>query len=171
LAGGPPLSLASTPDGRGGSWAGDTIVYSPYIYSTIFRVPANGGKATEATKMDSSLHTTHRWPRFLPDGKHFLYLAAHHMGGKEGNAAIYAATLDGAAPKLILHTNGSVFYSLGHLFTYRDGSLMAQEFDPERLELKGTATPVGEVLRESGNWGVIASASDTGLLLFQSPGE
>jgi len=48
---------------------------------------------------------------------------------------------------------------------------MAHEFDPDRLELRVDSRPIGEVLRESGNWGVIASASDNGVLLFQSAGE
>ena len=170
-AGGPPLSLAPATDARGGTWAGDVIVFSPYIYEAIYRVPASGGKAVRVTALDRSQHTTHRWPHFLPDGKHFLYLAAHHMSGKEGNSGIYAGSIDGGTPKFILHTNGSVFYSSGELLYYRDGSLMAQEFDANRLELRGDARPMGQVLRESGNWGVIASASENGVLLFQSPGE
>jgi hypothetical protein len=93
------------------------------------------------------------------------------MSGREDSSEIYGASLDGSTNKLILKSNGSAFFSSGYLFTYRDGSLMAQPFDLGRLELTGSATPIGEVLRESGNWGVIASASDTGLLLYQSPGE
>lgn len=48
---------------------------------------------------------------------------------------------------------------------------MAQEFDADRLELKGDPRSIGTVLREAGNWRVIASASKNGVLLFQSPGE
>jgi Tol biopolymer transport system component len=171
LAGGPPISLARATDGRGGTWAGDVILFTPYIYEAIYRVSASGGKAVPVTAVDRSQHSTHRWPHFLPDGKHFLYLAAHHMSGKEGNSAIYVASIDGGNPKVILHTNGSAFYSSGELLYFRDGSLMAQEFDADRLELRGDVRPIAEVLREGGNWGVIASASENGVLLFQSPGE
>jgi Tol biopolymer transport system component len=168
LDGGPPMSLASAADARGGTWAGDTILFSPYIYETVYRIPASGGKPIAITRMDHAQHSTHRWPHFLPDGKHFLYLAAHHLTGTSG---IFAASLDGDTPKLIVRTNGSAFYASGQLFYFRDGSLMAQEFDPDRLELKGEARSMGAVLRESGNWGVIASASQNGVLLFQSAGE
>jgi len=171
IAGGPPLSLAPAPDGRGGSWARDTIVFSPYIYEGISRIPASGGKAVPVTVLDRSQHSTHRWPHFLPDGKHFLYAAVHHMGGKEENSGIYAASLDGGNPKFILRTNGSAFCASGELLYFRDGSLMAQEFDVDRLEVKGEARPIGPVLREGGNWGVIATASENGVLLFQSSGE
>jgi eukaryotic-like serine/threonine-protein kinase len=171
IAGGPATSLAPATDARGGTWAGDTILFTPYIYEAIYRVPASGGKPIAVTVLDRSQHTTHRWPHFLPDGKHFLYLAAHHVSGKDENSAVYAGSTDGGNPKLILHTNGSTFYSSGQLLYFRDGSLMAQEFDVGRLELRGVAIPVEGVLRESGNWGVIASASENGVLVLQSPGD
>ena len=168
LAGGPPMSLAPTVDARGGSWAGDVILFVPYIYETVYRVPASGGKPVAVTTLDHAQHSTHRWPYFLPDGKHFLYLAAHHLNG---NAGIYAGSIDGGAPKFIVQSNGGAFYASGQLLYFRDGSLIAQEFDADRLELKGEARAIGPVLRESGNWGVIASASENGVLFFQSPGE
>jgi len=171
IAGGPPISLARATDGRGGTWAGNVILFTPYIYEAIYRISASGGKPVPVTALDRSLHTTHRWPDFLPDGKHFLYLAAHHMSGREGNSAIYAGSLDGGNPKFIVHSNGGAFYSSGELLYFRDGSLMAQEFDANRLELREDARPIGQVLRENGNWGVIASASENGVVLFQSPGE
>jgi len=171
IAGGPPTSLAPATDARGGTWAGDTILFAPYIYEAIYRVPASGGKPAPVTTVDRSQYSTHRWPRFLPDGKHFLYLAAHHMTGKEGNSAIYEASIDGGNPKLVVHANGSAFYSSGNILYFRDGILMAQEFDPSRMELRGDPIPIGQVLREVGNWGVIATASDNGVLLFQSSGE
>ena len=171
LSGGPPMSLAPAPDGRGGTWTGDVILFAPYIYEVIYRVPASGGEEVPVTTLDRSQHTTHRWPRFLPDGKHFLYLAAHHMSSKEENSGIYAASIDGGSPKFILRTKGAAFYSSGELLYFRDGSLMAQEFDKDRLELRGDARPIDPVLREGGNWGVIASASENGVLLFQSSGE
>lgn len=171
LAGGPPISLARATDGRGGTWTGDVILFTPYIYEAIYRVSASGGNPLPVTAVDRSQHSTHRWPYFLPDGKRFLYLAAHYLSGKEGNPGIYVGSIDGGNPKFILHTNASAIYSSGELLYFRDGSLMAQEFDTDRLELRGDARPIGEVLRESGNWGVIVSASENGVLLFQSPGE
>jgi Tol biopolymer transport system component len=168
LAGGPPLVLASAPDGRGGTWAGDTILFTPDIYQVIYRVSASGGQPSPVTKLDRSQHTTHRWPHFLPDGKHFLYLAANHISGKEGNSAIYGASVEGGEAKFIFRNNGSVLFASGYLAYFRDGTLMAQEFDPGRTELRGDATPVGEVLRETGNWGVMATASENGVLIYQS---
>jgi len=170
-SGGPPLILAPADDGRGGTWAGETILYAPYIYGGIWRVPAAGGKPEQATTPDATLHTTHRWPRFLPDGKHFLYLAQHHSGRSQTSSGIYVVSLSGGTPKMVLHSDAMAFYSSGYLLYYRDGSLMAQKFDGGTLELKGDATAVGQVLRDPGNWNVLASASDNGVLLYQSAGE
>src|SRR5262249_24494345 len=64
----------------------------------------------------------------------------------------------------------SAFYSSGNLLWFRAGSLMAQAFDAKHMQLRGDPRPIGQVLWEAGNWGVIASASDNGVLLFQSPG-
>src|SRR5262249_7523861 len=52
LAGGPPLNLAPAPDGRGGAWAGDVILFTPFIYEAIYRVPASGGKPVAVTAVD-----------------------------------------------------------------------------------------------------------------------
>ena len=50
------------------------IVFSPVPHPRALQVSASGGTPTPLTKLDPSLHTSHRWPFFLPDGKHFLYL-------------------------------------------------------------------------------------------------
>jgi serine/threonine protein kinase len=171
LAGGPPTSLAPAPDARGGTWARNMILLTPDIYEVIYRVPASGGKPVPVTALDRLQHTTHRWPYFLPDGKHFLYLAANHVSGKPESSAIYAGSIDGGNPKFILQTNARALYSSGNLLFFRDGTLMAQEFDAVRLELRGDATPIGQVLREIGNWGIMASASENGVLVFQEGGE
>ena len=171
LAGGPPVNLAPAADGRGATWAGETILFTPFIYDAIYRVSASGGRPVPVTTLDRPQQTTHRWPRFLPDGKHFLYLGASHLSDTAATSAIFAGSIDGGKPKFILNSNGSAFYSSGNLLFFQDGSLLAQEFDPNALELRGDVRPIGQVLREGGNWGVIASASDNGVLLFQSPGE
>ena len=170
LAGGPPVNLAPAPDARGGSWAGDVILFTPDIYEVIYRVPANGGKPIAVTTLDRSQHTTHRWPHFLPDGKHFLYLAANHISDTPEKSAIYAASIDGGNAKQILQTNARALYSSGNLLYFRDGSLMAQPFDVSHLRLEGDAAPIGQVLRENGNWGMMASASENDVLIFQGAG-
>jgi len=171
IAAGPPVSLARADYPRGGAWAGNTILYAPYLYDTIWRVPAGGGVAARVTKLDPALHTTHRWPQFLSDGKHFVYLAQNHLGGKREAGGIYGASLDGGAPKFIVRTEGSAIYSSGYLLYYQDGSLLAQQLDEKTMALKGNATVLGQVLRDTGDFEMFATASRNGMLLFQSAGE
>src|SRR5271169_655460 len=76
-SGGPAQEICDAPQGRGGTWnsTGD-IVFAPTISSPLYRVSANGGVPTKVTELDATLgESTHRWPEFLPDGEHFLYLA------------------------------------------------------------------------------------------------
>ena len=54
---------------------------------------AGGGTPQRLTKFEGGRHTTHRWPTFLPDGKHFLFFGTNHSGGSE--AGIYYGSLAG----------------------------------------------------------------------------
>ena len=80
--GGPVVTLANAPNPRGGAWgAAGVIVFTADYTSGLMKVNAQGGTAEPATVLDRTKHSTHRWPWFLPDGKHFLFLAANHTGG------------------------------------------------------------------------------------------
>jgi serine/threonine protein kinase len=76
-SGGPAQSIAEAPTPRGGSWNKDgAIVFTPDASTPLYRVSATGGEPTQVTTLDESRQeTSHRWPFFLPDGRHFLYLA------------------------------------------------------------------------------------------------
>src|SRR5262249_36604381 len=73
-AGGPVLTICDAADGRGGTWGRDgVIVFEPHFREPLARVSASGGPVTAGTKLDESRReTTHRFPFFLPDGKHLL---------------------------------------------------------------------------------------------------
>ncbi len=71
--GGSVTILAEAPNARGGSWSQDNvIIYEPDYRDSLWRISASGGIPQRLTKFDGAKHTTHRWPSFLPDGKHFL---------------------------------------------------------------------------------------------------
>ena len=65
---------------------------------------AQGGAVTPATVLEPKKHTTHRWPWFLPDGKHFLFLANSHTGGDAKQNGVYFASVDGRESRLVLAT-------------------------------------------------------------------
>jgi hypothetical protein len=76
IAGGALQTLANAPIGLGGTWNADgTIVYAPSTGSPLSRVPAGGGRAVDATRLNPPQQMDHRFPYFLPDGRHFLFFA------------------------------------------------------------------------------------------------
>ncbi len=159
--------------GRGGAWAASgVIVFSPGPTGPLMRVNASGGNPVEVTKIDTRQHSSHRWPFFLPDGKHFLYLALNHDRAQSGNDAIYYASLDGRREnRVLLRTQSSAVYAGGFLLFARGDQLMAQVFDPANGSLSGEAQSVAKgVISDATTWHTDASAADNGLLVFGSGG-
>ena len=99
----PPVqTLADAPDPRGGTWSPDgVIVFARNIEDGLYRVPAAGGEVTPVTTLDrGKRENSHRWPQFLPDGRHILFFArssAQHQG-------IYVGTPGSNDWKLLLRT-------------------------------------------------------------------
>jgi eukaryotic-like serine/threonine-protein kinase len=171
LAGGPPSVLCDAPAGRGGSWnAGGTIVFAPQWGSPLYAVSAEGGTPRSVTMLDTtSLDRNHRWPHFLPDGNRFLYVYQQDPGGTdiEPNGA-YAGLLDGSIDKFLTRTSSQVVYASGYLIFVREGILLAQAFDTEKLELQGEAIALAEWIQ--GNVMFSRSAFDVspaGVLVYQ----
>ncbi len=166
-SGGPPQALCDAPNGRGGSWSQEgTVVFSPNFDDPLYRVPAAGGVATPVAKLDQSRQeNSHRWPYFLPDGRHFLYWA--RSGSVEYNGT-YVGSLDGQEPKLVLRGNSDAVYAPpGYLLFVRDRSLMAQPFDARSMLASGDAFPVAEQVRvNAGAYKALFSVSQNGVLAY-----
>ncbi len=165
--GGPVITLASATDPRGGSWsARGVIVFAPDYRTPIFRVAADGGPAVATTVLDSTLHEeTHRYPFFLPDGRHFLYLARRAGAGAGAEPTIYAGALDSPERVGVVGVASNVVYASGHLLYVRQSVLMAQPFDAKRLRVNGAAVSLLPDVRmdERFSRGVF-SASQNGIL-------
>jgi len=168
-AGGPVTTLADVPNGRGGSWGRDDIIlYSPDFFDALYRIGAAGGHPARVTTLDPAKHTTHRWPFFLPDGKHFLYLATNHSGGAREQNGIYFASLDGKENKFLVASDGNAQYASGYLLFQSQAALVAQPFDPARGELSGEPIPVADkVQSDSGLWRSLFTVSENGMLAYQ----
>ena len=100
-AGGPPITLCEVPNGRGGAWGSQgTIVFTPTPNSPLMRVPAGGGTPEPASKLNVAQgENSHRWPTFLPDGKHFIYWSRNSRGAQEH--LLYAGSLDSLEAKTL----------------------------------------------------------------------
>jgi Tol biopolymer transport system component len=144
LSGGPVQTVCDAPSGRGGTWNKDgVIVFAPETNVGLYRVPASGGTPTQISKRDMSRgEDGHRWPMFLPDGKHYLYLAANFTGQKGVNA-IFVGSLDSNEKHFVVEAAANAAYAApGYLLFYRDKTLLAQRFDLKRFALTGEPTTI-----------------------------
>jgi eukaryotic-like serine/threonine-protein kinase len=168
-SGGPVQELCDAPQGRGGSWnSNGDIVFAPAISSPLFRISANGGVPTKVTELDATLgETTHRWPEFLPDGEHFLYLARQLAENKP--AGIFVASLRAAPRKKLMDHLTEAQYAPGYLLFVHNNTLLAKAFDVENMSLKGEAMPVaGDVANEASFLRAGFSVSQAGQLVYRS---
>jgi len=170
-AGGPPITLCEAPMGRGGTWNLDgVIIFAPNNTGALHRVSASGGASSEVTKLDEARgELSHRWPCFLPDGRHFLYLGRGSILSEGETAAICVASLDSQGSKLLLRANSNTAYTQGHLLYLREGALLAQPFDARRLETTGDAFPIAEQIQHIPALGRgVFSVSENGVLAYQT---
>src|SRR5205085_11607467 len=138
LDGGLVRTLAVATFGMGGSWGSDgTILFSPNPASPIWRVAASGGERTQVTTLASG-QAYHSFAHLLPDGRHFLYFAA----GRPDVAGVFLGSLDGSTPRKLVDADAPAVVARGHLLFVRQGTLFAQRFATERLELDGTPFPL-----------------------------
>jgi serine/threonine protein kinase len=165
-SGGPAIVVAAAPADQGGSWNRDgTILFVPDIAKGLYRVPAAGGNPVLVIAVDAFKYVN---PRFLPDGKHFLFRTSS-MSSDPAALGTYFASLDGKERRLVMRGFGRTAYASGFLLYLREGILMAQAFDPERGQLKGHPHPVAEHMPVDAVTGQF-DVSQNGILIYQASG-
>jgi Tol biopolymer transport system component len=169
-SGGSLLAICDAERGVGGTWNRDgTIVFAPAPTSPLFRVSAGGGQATPVTKLDASRHeTAHRYPHFLPDGRHFLYMAANLSAAPNNPAnAIRVGSLDGKEDRPLVAMAANPLFASDHLLYGREGTLLAQRLN-EHLEAVGEPIPVAQRVGNPSTWWSFTgfTVSNNGLLLY-----
>jgi serine/threonine protein kinase len=171
-SGGPPETICDAPAARGGTWSRDgTIVFTPSTRDPLHRVPSSGGTSVPITKLDSTKgEISHRWPAFLPDGRHFLFVSFNAIGGSDqSNNSIFVGSLDSQKTELLVRANSNAAYAPpGYLLYWRENTLLAQPFNARSLRLTGERFPVAESVQYAQGFGnAIFSVSDNGLLAYQ----
>jgi eukaryotic-like serine/threonine-protein kinase len=166
-SGGPVQVLCPGPEGRGGTWNRDgLIVFAPSPFAGLFRVAATGGAPVAVTKLDTARHEdTHRWPQFLPDGRHFLYLA---RTTDIATSEIHLGSIDSVEPVSVLGATGNPVYAPPGLLLYpRADILVAQPFDADRFRVSGESVPIADQISWNGNVNYSAfSVSTNGVLAY-----
>ena len=170
IEGGSARVLADIGNARGGSWSRDgVILYAPNPAGPLFRVPATGGPPSAATRIDAAQQISHRFPKFLPDGRHFLYYV---QGSPESNG-VYIGELNGSSkPRLFDADAAAVYASSGHLLFVLQGTLFAQRFDTDKLALMGDPIPVADQIAENlVNQEAALSTSASGSVVYRTGSE
>jgi len=143
LSGGPAQVLCDAPDPRGASWSRDgVIVFSGRVSDGLYRIPAGGGAPTAATTLDAATREiSHRWPNFLPDGRHFLFYVS---GGQPERSGVYVGELGSARKTLLVSGARRASYGQGYLFFTRSRMLFARRFDPKDLKMIGEPISIAD---------------------------
>jgi Tol biopolymer transport system component len=162
ITGGGPQSLCDvTGIFTGGTWGRDDVILFATTGAALLRVSAAGGQPTPATTLDRGRQeANHRRPSFLPDGRHFTYVA------QPGNA-IYIGSLDSSETTRLLNADSAAVYSAGHLLFVRQGTLLAQTFDAGRLKVSGDVVPIAESIgSNAAAAGAGFAASESGVVVY-----
>ncbi len=168
IAGGPPQTLCDASGNRGGTWnRNDVILLAPDFNGPIYRVSVTGGMAKTQTALDPSRQEySHRWPQFLPDGKHFLYVA---LSANPEHAGIYVGSLESNESRRLTGAYSSIGYISGYLLYVRGKTLLAHPFDSSRLELIGEPIPVVSGVGSAVGIGIAHfSVSESGVLAYHA---
>jgi eukaryotic-like serine/threonine-protein kinase len=177
VTGGLPQNLAEITGLQTGTWNRDGIIVfrsngEDSQDGSLYAVSAAGGPLTRVTTLDTSRgELSHNWPHFLPDGRHFLYLA--NSSQPENDAIVYVGSLDTRERVRLLGSDSNVSYAAGHLIYMRGNTLLAQPFDPQALRVTGDATPIAEqVERNPGSRrGAFCTSATGDVLAYRSLGE
>jgi len=163
IDGGSVRTLASgIPVPLGGTWNADgTILFGNNPGGPIFRVSDTGGETTAITRVETPQQRGHQYPQFLPDGRHFLFFVT----GSPEARGVYVGRLDGSDTKRLFDSDvPAVYAGRGHLLLVREGKLLVQEFDPDRLELRGDPYAIADQVTEH----TALSASASGAIAYRT---
>ncbi|HEY7445046.1 MAG TPA: protein kinase [Vicinamibacterales bacterium] len=177
IQGGPPQALAEAPGALNGATSNKdgVVVFGVFAPNPLFRVSDAGGTVVPVTALAKG-ETNHRWPQFLPDGRHFLYM---RVSADPDRTGVYVGSVDAKpeeqSPTRLLATNRQAYYAAepsgatGHLVFLRDTTLMAQSFDPVRLAFAGEPAPIADNVDSFAAAAAgLFSVSETGTLVYRS---
>jgi Tol biopolymer transport system component len=163
IAGGSVQTIAETKAAAGGSWNRDGTIILGDPTGVLMRVSAAGGQVAPLTTLDTAQKESgHLVPQFLPDGRRFLFTALPRNVVKLGS-------LDSPAQLEVLHAGTHAVYAPpGYLLYTRQGTLVAHPFDAASGTVSGDPHPFAEGVRLlNGTYGLF-SASENGVLVYES---
>jgi Tol biopolymer transport system component len=144
-AGGDVDVLDDVKNARGGAWnKNDQILFAPTSDGPLFVIPAAGGDVRQVTALDTTRgETGHRFPTFLPDGRHFLYTA---LPPHDGKFTIRVGQIEGGKSDSVAALGSGARYAAPGYLLYQDGlAVMALRFGAGSHKVKGPPVTLREV--------------------------
>ena len=161
LAGGPPIIVADTAEGRGIGWeSNESLLFGPGRVTAIWRVSASGGAPQAVTKVQPG-ENSETQPEGLPGGQAILYRADSITTHQ-----IYAQSLVTGQRHFIDRGSNPHYLRSGHIAYVQDGTLVVAPFDLARLEKTGRQTVVATDLREMWTGTAQVAVSQTGSFAY-----
>jgi Tol biopolymer transport system component len=164
--GGGLKELSSTPVGTGGTWSREgVILYTIVPDGPIYRVADTGGPSTLVpAPAREERERGHRYPQFLPDGRHYLYYMA-----EADVRGVYVGRLDAPDRRKLFDADAAaVFVPPERIMFLRAGRLYVQRFDPEALALEGEPVLLAQGVVVDASGAMAASASSVGSLGYRT---
>jgi Tol biopolymer transport system component len=136
---GGPVQVIANLQGGWGSWSGERLLiieWGPNTSDSIQLMPAAGGKTSKLTEGKAAWDL---WPSFLPDGDHFVFFRGikAEKPGTAGASGIYVGSIRERTVKRILNVRSRADVRGDSIYYVRDGTLVKQKFDVDRLEVSG----------------------------------
>lgn len=135
--------ICDAPDARGGAWGDGVVVFASHVDGPLFQVPADGGHPAKLTALDATRQeASHRLPSFLPDGRHFLFMA---QSGRPEHNVVHVGSIDSTEVTPLAIVGSKAIYNDGYLvYAQPGGRLVAQQFSTSSLTLEGEPFAIGD---------------------------
>ncbi len=154
--------------GFDGTWARDGTILFFNGGTGILRIAPGGGQPTVLPGYEPSSERIDRWPKFLPDGRHFLFLSTNT---EQAKSEIFIGSAESSERKRIMPADSNAMYvpapaGDGYVVFARDGALFAQAFDAKALAVTGEPFRIAEQIRVNLNSRAYFSLSENGTLIY-----
>ena len=168
VGGGAVKPLCAVPSGRGGSWSPDgTIIFAPAARgaSPLQRVNAAGGVSEPVTQSVQG-ELVQRFPQVLPGGRAVLYHVTVRPADYETAKVVVQPLPSGE--RRVLRDGGYFprYLPSGHLLYIHGGTLFAQLFDVDRLQVSGNPVPIMDNIQIANEGSALYAVSESGTLAY-----
>ncbi len=167
VAGGPPQLICDGGIEALPNWgpSGQILFIQLGPSAGLWAVDAAGGEPRRIRGLDARNESALLWPRFLADGRHFLFMSID-PSGERGGFPLLLESLDEKEATTVGRVSSRFEIASGHLLVVREGVLLAQPFDGRRV----TGEPMAladHVYQFNGPLMAGFSASQTGTIVYE----